>query len=511
MSNPLPRPLIGSGLRVHTREQLDEFLSRDDAPRLVRAASFEEVFFTMKAVGLADSMDLLPLVTGRQVRGFIDLDCWRKDQFVRKPLMEWIAAFVQSGPDDTAKALSGIDEYVLALYLKDIVHVYEVDRDDPPETTQMILTPDSRFGVEPIETGETATIAMLMLDALFKYNPKLGVSVLTLVRYTSRLELEETAYDNKTRRLEIHGFVDYFEAMSIYAGPSPKESPPARDAEIEAIPGEEVPGDLPSVFADSLAGAFFLQKALSSIASPEEAERVSQELTALGNRVLSANLINMGELEGVRPALEEMRDTLNIGLELLTAGDGERAAEALGGSYVQTIFKVGFDRIARLRNGGDLLAALPGFKLSMLDVPDQEFVEGLRRFKPVLSEGGRYRNFRSVLEIEIAQSRLQALTEMAKTLLPLFPGTPATFLQVFNTATLRTLLHGRFEATPLNRAELEELQAWLSRGYRTPTAELPAALALFSQRWWKELEAELAPLAGKPLDPRFIQVFLVKL
>ena len=149
MSNTMPSPLMGSRLRIENKSQLDEFLSRDDAARLVKTASFEEVFFAVMAVGLADSLELLPMVTGRQVRGFIDLDCWRKDQFVRKPFMEWIAAFIQSGPEDTAKALSGIDEYVLALFLKDLIHVYEVDRDDPPEDTQMILTPDSRFGVEP--------------------------------------------------------------------------------------------------------------------------------------------------------------------------------------------------------------------------------------------------------------------------------------------------------------------------------------------------------------------------
>ena len=255
MSNPLLSPLTGSRLRIETKDQLDEFLSRDDAPRLVKAASFEEVFFAVVAVGLADSLDLLPMVTGRQVRGFIDLDCWRKDQFVKKPFMEWIAAFIQSGPEDTAKALSGIDEYVLALFLKDLVHVYEVDRDDPPENTEMILTPDSRFGVEAAETGEATTIGMLILDALFKYNPHLGTQILTLVRYTTRLELEETAYDNKIRRLEVHGFVDYYEAMSIYASPDRDDSVARGDKTVEAIPGEETTGHLPMVFADSLSGA----------------------------------------------------------------------------------------------------------------------------------------------------------------------------------------------------------------------------------------------------------------
>ena len=132
MSNPLLSPLMGSRLRIENKSQLDEFLSRDDAPRLVRAASFEEVFFAVMAVGLADSLDLLPMVTGRQVRGFIDLDCWRKDTFVRKPFMEWIAAFIQSGPEETVRALSGIDDLVIALFLKELIAVI---RQNPELTT----------------------------------------------------------------------------------------------------------------------------------------------------------------------------------------------------------------------------------------------------------------------------------------------------------------------------------------------------------------------------------------
>jgi hypothetical protein len=510
MSNPLLSPLMGSRLRVENKSQLDEFLSRDDAARLVKAASFEEVFFTVMAVGLADSLDLLPMVTGRQVRGFIDLDCWRKDQFVRKPFMEWITAFIQSGPEDTAKALIGIDEYVLALFLKDIVHVYEVDRDDPPETTEMILTPDSRFGVEPAETGEATTIGMLILDALFKYNPHLGTQILTLVRYTTRLELEETAYDNKIRRLEVHGFVDYYEAMSIYSGPN-DDTVAKGDVAVEAIPGEETPGHLPMVFADSLSGGSFLVKALESVSDPEESQRIAQELTALGNRILSANLVNLGEIEGVRPSLEEMRDTLTIGLEYLTGGQLERSADTLRKSYVQGIFKVGFGQIAKLRSQADVLAGISGFHLEMLDHSDREFVEALRRFKPLMIEEGRYRRFGSMADVDAAQKRLQSLTSMVRAFLPQFPSMPTTFSRAFNTATIRAALYGRFEIVPLSPAELNDLEAWLAKGFHLPSIEVPAEFAPFAEKWWGELRAELEPLVGKKIDARFVQVILVKL
>src|SRR5215467_282022 len=412
MSNEMLSPLIGSALRVENKEQLDEFLARPDAAHVVRNASFEEVFFTIKHIGLSDSLDLLPLVSGKQVRGFLDLDCWRKDTFARKPFMEWIAAFIQSGPEETMKAISGIDETVIALFLKDLIHVYEIDRDDPPSGTQLIFTPDNRFGVEPLEQGEPTTIGMLILDALFKYNPNLGTLILTKVRYTTRVELEETAYDNKNRRLEAHGFVDYYDALSIYAtsGIDQGHVPADRERPVEEIPGEENPGNLPAVFADSLLGGAFLMKAFEQITDPTESDRFAQELTALGNRILSANLVNLGEVEGIRPALEEMRDFLTIGLERLTGGKVEAATGALRKNYIQTVFKVGFDQVARLRDEADRLAQVRGFNVSMLDEPDQQFVEGLRRFKPLFTEEGRYRNFQSVADVERARVRLDGLS-----------------------------------------------------------------------------------------------------
>src|SRR5262245_1486175 len=123
MPNEMLSPLSGSALRAETKEQLDDFLARPDSPQTVKTASFEEIFFTVKNVGLADSLDLLPLVSGKQIRGFIDLDCWRKDTFVRKPFMEWMSAFIQAGAEETMKAISGIDDTVVSLFLKDLVQI----------------------------------------------------------------------------------------------------------------------------------------------------------------------------------------------------------------------------------------------------------------------------------------------------------------------------------------------------------------------------------------------------
>jgi hypothetical protein len=510
MSNEMLSPLVGSALRVENKEQLDEFLARPDAAHVVRNASFEEAFFTIKHIGLADSLDLLPLLSGKQVRGFIDLDCWRKDSFVRKPFMEWIAAFIQSGAEETMKAISGIDGTVTALFLKDLIHVYEIDRDDPPAGTQLIFTPDNRFGVEPLEQGgEPTTIGMLILDALFKYNPVLGTQILAKVRYTTRIELEETAYDNKNRRLEMHGFVDYYDAMSIYATP-PQAEPNAvadREQPTEEIPGEENPGNLPAVFADSLLGGAFLMKAFDQITDPEESDRFAQELTALGNRILSANLVNLGELEGIRPALEEMRDFLTIGLEYLTGGRAEAAAGALRKSYIQTIFKIGFDQLARLRDEADRLAQIKGVHITALDENDREFLEALRRFKPLVVEDGRYHNFQSLADVERSRARLQEIQRMVEVFASTFPGASESYRKAFNTATVQFAVNGKFEPAPL---KLSEVEAFLAQGFKLPAIDVPDAMKPFAERWWKELREEFEPLAGKPIDPRFIASIYIR-
>ena len=147
MSEDVLGSLTGAGIRIHDKAELDEFLALPHATEAVQASSSEQLFFTIKTVGLADSLALLPLVSARQVCGFVDLDCWRKDSFVRKPFMEWIAAFVQCGPETISRTLEGIDEFVIALFLKDLVEVFEVDRDDPPPATELFLSPDNLFAV----------------------------------------------------------------------------------------------------------------------------------------------------------------------------------------------------------------------------------------------------------------------------------------------------------------------------------------------------------------------------
>lgn len=503
MPNDVLAPLTGPALRISDAADLEAFLSDPGAELIVRESSFEQVFFTIKALGLADATGLLPHVTPTQVRGFVDLDCWRKDSFVPGPFMQWIAGFVQVGPEATARALSGIDEDVVALFLKDLIEVFEIERDEPPPERELTFTPDGSLAVGIGEKSDAASIAALILDALFRFDPDRGFRILRRVRYVTRVELEETAYQNKTRRLDVHGFVDYYEALSIYASPEAHATtldPRPASGSTEPIPGDTGPQPLPTVFAETLADGSFLMEALADVETSETA-RLADELTALGNRILSANLVNLGEVGGIRNALGEMKDFLTIGLESLTQETGMPASRALETHHIQTLFRTGFGEIARLRLAAERLVRIPGFRPELLESPDVEFLGGAIRFKPLLWEGERFRNFQSLREVRTANDRIQDLESLISVLLGLFPDPRPTLRQTFNTAVVRQAISGLFEPVPLSSAELE---AFVGGGLEFPSLELPERLLPLARGWLTALRRELEPLAGQRIDPRFV-------
>ena len=147
-------------------------------------------------------------------------------------------------------------------------------------------------------------------------------------------------------------------------------------------------------------------------------------------------------------------------------------------------------------------------QISMLDTGDQEFLEGLRRFKPLVVEDSRYRNFRSISDVEKAHGRLLALEGMVQTFLKGFSLVPASFARAFNTATIRIALYGNFDIAPLTAVELTK---FLEQGFSLPEMDVPVALRPFAEQWWNALRAELAPLVGRKIDVRFIETVSIQL
>jgi Family of unknown function (DUF6178) len=548
---------LNGSLRITSKQQLEEFLLQPKARQLVRSIPYQDLFLVIKTIGLADSLELLPLTSKEQKSGFFDLDCWRKDAFHVRSFMQWLAAFIQFGPEETVRMARAMDPELLSLFLKDNIQVYALELDEPPPDLALIFTPDNRFGIEITGETEGATMSRLILDALFRFDPSLGYDLIDRVRWENRVCLEEEAYQNKRRRLEEIGFVDYYEALDIYGQgdtPLPPKSAKLGQGEESAVP---LSTTLPALFVASLAPSDYLREALQGISEPREAERISQSLAALANRILSVHSVTPGDLEKVKPALQEMHDTLSLGLEHLTQGRKKLATEVLKRNEIQGLFKIGFSVLTDLRRQADLILNHRGVKIEgqaelLLEFPEAEFFSGLRRQRPLFFEGLEdprkvtYRNFESMADIESSKRVLKKIEILARSFWKLFTKSdhkfPAKalkdtnlsldeihFSQIFNTALVNKLVKDHFIAQILTVPELKEflkqasnkgegqLADWMFHSGQTYAEEImgnsddKAVLFSYIERWTKVCADELVLLLGKgKIEPRYLKTLLLE-
>ena len=267
---------LSGSLRIGSRTDLDEFLAEPGPAERVRSAPYQDVFLAIKAVGLADSRELLLLASSEQRRGFIDLDCWRKDSFHMASFMEWMAAYMQCGPEEAAAAARAVDPNLLALFLRNNIRIHALETDEPFPELPLILTPDRRFGIEVTGDAEGGTVARLLLDAIFRLDDSLGYDLIDRVRWDNRVSMEEEAYQSKRLRLEEIGFVDYYEALSIYGEVGPTAAPRIQRALQEEDDAHRVSSTLPALLVASLAPGEHLWRALGAIQDSRQAELISQ-------------------------------------------------------------------------------------------------------------------------------------------------------------------------------------------------------------------------------------------
>ncbi len=421
---------FSGSLRINSKAELEEFLSQPGARERVRAIPYQDVFLVIKHVGLADSLEFLSFTTREQRRGLIDLDCWRKDSFHVGSFMEWMAASVESGPEEAARMARAVDPDLLALFLKESIEVYALELDEPSPDLPLIFTPDNRLGLYITADGEKGVLSKLILDSIFRFDPSLGYDVIDRVRRENRVSMEENAYQEKRRRLEEIGFVDYYEALEIYdeGGVQPMSSTAEARPRDEQL---EISTTLPALFVDSLSPGHFLLHGLQKIVDLQDVERLRQGLAALANRILSIHSVTPGDLEKVQPALEEIRDTLNIALEHLTGGQADGTAAILRTHDVQALFKIGLHLMADLRSRVEGLLAqerlqLEGCKELLLCSAEVHFLNGVRRLHPLFFEGLKdasksgYRNFQSLDDLCLARQRLEDIGTLARSFWTLF-------------------------------------------------------------------------------------------
>ena len=375
-------------------------------------------------IGLHDALPLIEICSNEQVRELVDLDAWRGDRVDPEGLLDWLHALTTLSDERVAWShLRGLDIELLAHLVRTRCRIYlaaDEDAPDEPEGT-MFPTPDGWFVLDLLCESSAETEQLIaLLEYYYRQDADEARRLLQNVMWELPSDLEEEALRWRLGRLQDMGFANPFEALVVYSYLDPRSvvlTEDTRDTPPSAVPDPR-PAD-PSALVVSEDEAPLLAAALEGIDDPAERQRLATAMLWLANRTLSADGIHPADLEGARTSLRALRCRLSLGLDHLSAGNVERARDAL--------MRIALLRIARLGHSLVIDLARPVLKLARLRKLGRqrrkldllpEALEGQLQLliapRPQLLQGPTPRPFCSRRDLEIAaawveQAQLAAL------------------------------------------------------------------------------------------------------
>jgi hypothetical protein len=276
--------------------------------------------------------------------------------------------------------LANLDLELLELVLREQLVIHNLEEDlDPPikDWGRTYRTPENKYVVEFVSDKADYGTLRQLLDDLFAQNGLTAIRLLEAVRYEVPSELGEIARRWRDGRLRDLGFPQIDEAVSFYARPAKRVQPPA------AEPGSQ------TALVPSAATAPLLDRALLLV-PPASLERAEESLVYAANAALVASGIDPDDAPAARATLQDARNTLSLGLELLSGGDAARAAALLADKPVREIFQAAMGELYALQSQARRVsqaARLPGTKnATLLEPPYADLVAALERKRPSLPD-----------------------------------------------------------------------------------------------------------------------------
>jgi hypothetical protein len=516
------------------KKRIDVILSARDPQALVRALPADELYFTIRDIGLADAAVLVQLASAEQFRTFLDLDAWRGDRFEPRRTLPWLRATLagtQLEPKAAARwarKLAVIDREVLHLVLREMTQVHDLEQDPDPELTSdhFMRTPENKYVLEFLAEGVDYLAIRGVVDDLYARDPFLATRLLCAIRWDLPSELEESALRWRSGRLADLGFPSLDEALSWFSRP-----PRAAAAHPAGAPGRPA-----GFYLATLARGTALDRAAAAL-PPDERDAFDRELVAAANAVLVADQVDPGDLEAVRAAFEAARATLEMGLEVLAGpgADAVRAAETLSDIPVKRLFQEGFGRVLALRWRAERLLQAGGAgtrERPLLDPPIGEAVSALAAKRPRYHPGlevpreewgslaagaAEPRGFLGPAEVARASEALDLAEGLARLARDLGLATvqtddplPPRLSALYLTALANERLGRRFAPDPIAREELPAAARALVE-IADPRLQGAGEAGALLAELARLAAAELAPLAeGGSVRPEHLSALRVR-
>lgn len=307
----------------------DTLLDHPDPRAAVAALPADEFFYLVAERGLPEAQELLLLGSPEQVQTVLDIEAWDRDRLSLAKAEPWLSALVEAPFEQVQAWLRGFDVELVALLLRRRMKVWDLTLGEEPEEEpegQLFKTPDGFFMIEATGGPDAQRVTLALIEALYSADLVHARRVLVALNAELDSDLEEQAYRWRAGRLADLGFVDYYEALEVYAplDPATVEVGEATGHRVRPFVDEEsarANADalrMPRALAESVTSPKSrFARALSGLTDDEQLADVHAALVALSNRVLSADRVTPSDAARIAEVLARMQGTLDLALEYL--------------------------------------------------------------------------------------------------------------------------------------------------------------------------------------------------
>lgn len=221
MSNLIQKML----LEVQAYQSLEKMEALIETESDLSPLPLQPLYLSFHALPPQKTASYLPKLSCEQRQSLIDLDFWHKDELDLASFEYWLDSYSAVTDEKVRQEfLMGEDFYH---YLKARFNVWTFDTEDPqyPDHDHYFLTDDSQLLFEFDETyNRSDQVRELIREIYGLLGVDEGYSYFFKMVSSSYLELTEERFQQKKRRLEDFGVVDYYDSLKLQSPFSNLES-----------------------------------------------------------------------------------------------------------------------------------------------------------------------------------------------------------------------------------------------------------------------------------------------
>ena len=373
------------------RQMLSILTDDKRAQELIPQLSVDDLYVCLQMVGVEDSESVLALATGTQVQGLVDVDGWQRDRILPERIQPWLQGLMRAGPEVLTRRLLDLDDALLTYLVRHHVDAFMVEDPDDfePPSEMHVFTPDRQTCLVFKTDQDQSLPIRIFLDTLMKFDAAHCLNLLAHLNATLTSNLEEQSYRWRSGRLADRGYIDYYEALKIYA-PLPKgyqhNRPKVVDGFSASLKSKALmrwrKGDAP------------LARAVA-VLDHDSLQTFHYETALASNMALSADRVELWDTGSQYQVLQRVRNGIQLGLlvRLGTNASAEALASHLKKHGAIELFRVGYQatidaaKHARMTTKRNRFRT-PAGATAALDIPTLEtWTERLTQRHPHLGDG----------------------------------------------------------------------------------------------------------------------------